>query len=80
MVIRDDPNTRNASHPFAVSIALSALSLGTLSPKKTTFKVNMQDKIIETTASIDFPVYFKHYVCKIAAYKWIEPKRMRTEI
>jgi len=38
IVIRDEPSTRKASHPFAASIAVSALSLGTLSPKKTTFK------------------------------------------
>lgn len=33
-----EPSTRKASHPLAASIAASALSLGTLSPKKTTFK------------------------------------------
>jgi hypothetical protein len=61
MVIIDDPNTRNASHPFAASIALSALSLGTLSPKKITFKVTMYDNGIKTTTLIDFPKYLKNY-------------------
>lgn len=38
IVISDEPSTSKASHPFAASIALLALSFGTLSPKKTTFK------------------------------------------
>lgn len=38
MVIKDEPRTRKASHSFTAAIALSALSLGTLSPKKTTCK------------------------------------------
>jgi len=37
MVITDDPSTRKASQLLDASIAISALSLGTLSPKKTTF-------------------------------------------
>lgn len=36
MVIKEEPSTRKASHPFAASMAASALALGTLSPKKTT--------------------------------------------
>lgn len=39
MVIKEDPKTRKASHSLAASIALSARSFGTLSPKKTTFNV-----------------------------------------
>lgn len=39
MVIKDEPSTRKASHPFAASMAASALDLGTLSPKKTTCNV-----------------------------------------
>lgn len=35
-VITDDPSTRKASHSFAAWITFAALSLGTLSPKKTT--------------------------------------------
>ena len=38
MVITDEPRTRKASQLLAASIAILALSLGTLSPKKTTFK------------------------------------------
>lgn len=37
MVMSEDPKTSKESHSFAASIALSALSLGTLSPKNTTY-------------------------------------------
>lgn len=43
MVMTDEPSTRKASHPLAASIAESALSLGTLSPKKTTYKETKQN-------------------------------------
>nr|GMD49594.1 hypothetical protein Iba_chr11aCG4570 [Ipomoea batatas] len=40
MVIIEEPSATKASHSLAASIAESALPLGTLSPKKTTFGFN----------------------------------------
>jgi hypothetical protein len=37
MVMRDEASTKKASHSLAPFMTLSALSFGTLSPKKTTF-------------------------------------------
>lgn len=53
MVIKDDPSTRKASHSFATSIALPALSFGTLSPKKTTFTVSKM-KSLELPSDFQF--------------------------
>lgn len=49
MVISDDPRTRKASHLLDASIAISARSLGTLSPKKTTFIIIQNEKIKDTS-------------------------------
>lgn len=48
----DEPSTRKASHPLAASIAASALSLGTLSPKKTTFKEMEKIKVYHSYWSV----------------------------
>lgn len=61
MVIKEDPKTRKASHPLAASIALSARSFGTLSPKKTTFDVMLsftkkQEKVKDRK---DSSIYFQ---------------------
>lgn len=75
MVIIDEPSTRKASHPFAASMAASALALGTLSPKKTTCNY---------TRSMTIPIYYYRYshkfsgklinqitIYKIARQRWI---------
>lgn len=49
MVITDEPSTRKASQLLDASIAISALSLGTLSPKKTTFIIIDNENIVSNS-------------------------------
>lgn len=46
MVITDEPRTRKASQLLDASIAISALSFGTLSPKKTTFTIIDNENVV----------------------------------
>jgi len=62
MVIRDDPSTRKASHLLDASIAISALSLGTLSPKKTTFIIIHNENFKDTFIKISRLIYLNKHL------------------
>lgn len=49
MVITDEPRTRKASQLLDASIAISALSFGTLSPKKTTFTIIDNENVVSNS-------------------------------